>query len=66
MGQNVHEGGYRIRRYVWAVVEAPATFYPYLSGRANQGLLVGSQVCKEPQQRIRSLLARLELLAIAG
>ena len=35
LGENIHEGGYAVRRYLGAVVEAPAAFYPYQSGRAN-------------------------------
>jgi ABC-2 type transport system ATP-binding protein len=53
-----HEPG--VRRRLGAVVEAPAAFYPYLSGRGNlrlHGRLAGGV----PEQRIQEVLDMMEL-----
>jgi ABC-2 type transport system ATP-binding protein len=34
-GQDVHTGGSKVRRALGAVVEAPAAFYPHMTGREN-------------------------------
>lgn len=55
-----------VKRALGAVIEAPAAFYPYLSGRANlrwQGRLLA--LGKQAPAQIDSLLARLELTAAA-
>ena len=56
-----------VKRALGAVIEAPAAFYPYLSGRDNlrwQGRLLA--LGKESAQRIEALLTRLELLPAAN
>ncbi len=65
LGQNVHEGGYRARRYLGAVVEAPAAFYPYLTGRANLERLAWLSGIQGAAERIRDVLFQLELVAVA-
>jgi len=65
LGQNVHESGWRARRHLGAVVEAPAAFYPYLTGRENLERLAWMSGLKNAAARIREVLARLELLAVA-
>lgn len=56
----------QVKRALGAVIEAPAAFYPYLSGRDNlrwQGRLLG--LSKGGAARIDALLGRLELLPAA-
>lgn len=56
----------QVKRALGAVIEAPAAFYPYLSGRDNlrwQGRLLG--LGKAGAEQIDGLLDRLELLAAA-
>jgi len=65
LGENIHEGGYRVRRHLGAVVEAPAAFYPYLSGRANLERLAWLSGLKNASERIRDVLFNLELVAVA-
>ncbi|AEB12885.1 ABC transporter ATP-binding protein [Marinithermus hydrothermalis] len=65
LGQNIHEEGYRARRYLGAVVEAPAAFYGYLTGRVNLERLAWLSGLRNPHRRIREVLARLELLSVA-
>jgi ABC-2 type transport system ATP-binding protein len=63
LGTNPHEHP-EIRRKLGAVVEAPAAFYPYLSGRANlrlHGRLAGGV----PESRIGEVLQQMELGAAA-
>jgi ABC-2 type transport system ATP-binding protein len=63
LGHNPHEHP-EVRRRLGAVVEAPAAFYPYLSGRANLRLharLAGGV----PESRIREVLDQMELGAAA-
>jgi len=65
LGENVHESGWRARRHLGAVVEAPAAFYPYLTGRENLERLAWMSGLKNAAARIREVLTRLELLAVA-
>ncbi|RTH03215.1 ABC transporter ATP-binding protein [Thermus scotoductus] len=63
LGEDVHENP-KARRHLGAVVEAPAAFYPYLTGRENlrmQAYLAGVR----DESRISEVLARLRLLAVA-
>jgi ABC-2 type transport system ATP-binding protein len=55
-----------VKRALGAVIEAPAAFYPYLSGRDNllwQGRLLA--LGKSARERIDTLLTRLELASAA-
>ena len=65
LGENIHEGGYAVRRYLGAVVEAPAAFYPYQSGRANLERLAWLSHVENAAERIRDVLFGLELVAVA-
>jgi len=65
LGENIHEGGYAVRRHLGAVVEAPAAFYPYLTGRANLERLAWLSDVKNAAERIRDVLFSLELVAVA-
>ncbi|WP_457630960.1 ABC transporter ATP-binding protein [Oceanithermus sp.] len=65
LGENIHEGGYAVRRHLGAVVEAPAAFYPYLTGRANLERLAWLSGIKNAAERIRDVLFALELVAVA-
>ena len=63
LGEDPHEKP-GVRRRLGAVVEAPAAFYPYLSGRANLRLharLAGGV----PSGRIAEVLERMELTPAA-
>jgi ABC-2 type transport system ATP-binding protein len=73
MNEDIHSGGARVRRYLGAVVEAPAAFYPHLTGREN--LLAhaslaggvgfapdGSMSLRLDDNRIREVLTLVELL----
>ena len=63
LGEDVHQNP-QARRHLGAVVEAPAAFYPYLTGRENlrmQAYLAGVR----DESRISEVLARLRLLAVA-
>jgi ABC-2 type transport system ATP-binding protein len=71
-GEDVHQGGPRVRRFMGAVVEAPAAFYPHLTGRENLeahaklagGFGIGNDgvVFKLDDNRIREVLTLTELL----
>lgn len=65
LGENIHEGGYPVRRHLGAVVEAPAAFYPYLTGRANLERLAWLSGLDGAAERIRDVLFALELVAVA-
>ena len=65
LGENVHEAGWRARRSLGAVVEAPAAFYPHLTGRQNLERMAWMSGLKDAAARIREVLTRLELLAVA-
>ena len=76
MGEDVHQGGARVRRALGAVVEAPAAFYPHLSGRdnlrAHAKLAGGFTWAAEGERgipidddRIREVLTLVELLRMA-
>ncbi len=65
LGENVHEAGWRARRSLGAVVEAPAAFYPHLTGRQNLERMAWMSGLSGATARIREVLARLELLAVA-
>ena len=65
LGENIHEGGFAVRRHLGAVVEAPAAFYPYLTGRANLERLAWLSGVKNAAERIRDVLFNLELVAVA-
>lgn len=63
LGEDVHQNP-KARRHLGAVVEAPAAFYPHLTGRENlrrQAYLSGIR----DEARITEVLARLKLLAVA-
>ncbi len=63
LGEDVHKSP-AARRHLGAVVEAPAAFYPYLTGREN--LRMHAQLSGvEDEARIGEVLARLKLLAVA-
>jgi len=62
-GEDVHKSP-NARRHLGAVVEAPAAFYPYLTGREN--LRMHARLSGiEDEARIGEVLARLKLLAVA-
>ena len=65
LGENVHETGWRARRELGAVVEAPAAFYPHLTGRQNLERMAWMSGLGDASARIREVLARLELFAVA-
>ncbi len=76
MGTDVHVGGTRVRRALGAVVEAPAAFYPHLTGRENlraHAALAGGYGWAAPGQspmpiddaRLREVLTLVELLRMA-
>jgi ABC-2 type transport system ATP-binding protein len=65
LGENIHEGGFAVRRHLGAVVEAPAAFYPYLTGRANLERLAWLSGLAGAAERIRDVLFALELVAVA-
>ncbi len=65
LGENVHEAGWRARRHLGAVVEAPAAFYPHLTGRQNLERMAWMSGLVDPTARIREVLHRLELLSVA-
>ncbi len=63
LGEDPHERP-SVRRRLGAVVEAPAAFYPYLTGRRNlrlHGRLAGGV----PERRIDEVLERMELAPAA-
>ncbi|GGN00815.1 ABC transporter ATP-binding protein [Thermus composti] len=63
LGEDVHKSP-KARRHLGALVEAPAAFYPYLTGRENlrmQAFLAGVR----EEGRIGEVLARLKLLSVA-
>ncbi len=63
LGEDVHKSP-AARRHLGAVVEAPAAFYPYLTGREN--LRMHARLSGvEDEARIGEVLARLKLLAVA-
>ena len=63
LGEDVHKSP-AARRHLGAVVEAPAAFYPYLTGREN--LRMHARLSGvEDEARIGEVLARLKLLARA-
>jgi len=55
----------KLRRALGALVEAPAAFYPHLSGRENLEMQAWIFQLAQATQRIQEALERLELLAIA-
>ncbi len=71
-GEDVHQGGPRVRRFMGAVVEAPAAFYPHLTGRENLeaharlagGVGIGNDgvLFKLDGARVREVLTLTELL----
>ncbi|GAA6751902.1 ABC transporter ATP-binding protein [Thermus antranikianii] len=63
LGEDVHQNP-QARRHLGAVVEAPAAFYPYLTGRENLRMRAYLAGVTE-ENRIDEVLARLELLAVA-
>ncbi|ADD29089.1 ABC transporter ATP-binding protein [Meiothermus ruber] len=65
LGQDVYNGGYVARRALGAVVEAPAAFYPHLTGRQNLEMIAFLTGLTNMETRIREVLARLELLSVA-
>ncbi len=65
LGENVHEAGWRARRHLGAVVEAPAAFYPHLTGRQNLERMAWMSGLSDAASRVREVLARLELLTVA-
>ncbi len=65
MGQDVYNGGYGARRMLGAVVEAPAAFYPHLTGRQNLEMVAFLTDLTDSDSKIREVMAKLELLAVA-
>ncbi|APD09010.1 MULTISPECIES: ABC transporter ATP-binding protein [Thermus] len=63
LGEDVHQSP-SARRHLGAVVEAPAAFYPYLTGRENLRLQAYLAGVRE-ESRIGEVLARLRLLSVA-
>lgn len=63
LGEDVHKSP-GARRHLGAVVEAPAAFYPYLTGRENLRMHAQLSGVKD-EARIGEVLARLKLLAVA-
>ncbi|MEN2983085.1 MAG: ABC transporter ATP-binding protein [Thermus sp.] len=63
LGEDVHKTP-SARRHLGAVVEAPAAFYPYLTGRENLRMHAYLAGVKE-EGRVGEVLARLRLLAVA-
>ncbi|HEX2864030.1 MAG TPA: ABC transporter ATP-binding protein [Deinococcales bacterium] len=73
-GQDVHLGGPRVRQHLGAVVEAPAAFYPHLTGRDNlraHARLAGRTGWSPSggflidDNRVREVLTLVELLRMA-
>ena len=71
MNEDIHTGGARVRRYLGAVVEAPAAFYPHLTGKENllaHASLAGgvgfgpNGMIPLDDNRIREVLTLVELL----
>lgn len=65
LGENVHESGWRARQHLGAVVEAPAAFYPHMTGRQNLERLAWMSGLKNAEARIREVLMRLEVISVA-
>jgi len=65
LGENVHESGWRARKHLGAVVEAPAAFYPHMTGRQNLERLAWMSGLKNAEARIREVLMRLEVISVA-
>ena len=65
LGENIHEEGWRVRRNLGAVVEAPAAFYPHLTGRQNLERLAWMSGMQGAAARIREVLMRLEIISVA-
>lgn len=65
LGEDLHSGGYAVKRMLGAVVEAPAAFYPHMTGRQNLDMQAFLTGLEDASARIREVLARLELLAVA-
>ena len=65
LGQDLYERGWSARKALGAVVEAPAAFYPHLTGRQNLEMQAYLSDLNDPEVRIREVLTRLELLAVA-
>ncbi|WP_038058560.1 ABC transporter ATP-binding protein [Thermus amyloliquefaciens] len=63
LGEDVHKNP-KARRHLGAVVEAPAAFYPYLTGRENLRMHAYLAAVRD-EGRISEVLARLKLLAVA-
>lgn len=63
LGEDVHKNP-GARRHLGAVVEAPAAFYPYLTGRENLRMHAHLAGVRE-EGRLGEVLARLRLLAVA-
>ncbi len=72
-GKDVHTGGSQVRRALGAVVEAPAAFYPHMTGKENlqaHAKLAGGfgygtdlrETLKLDENRIREVLTLVELL----
>lgn len=65
MGMDIYENGHESRRTLGAVVEAPAAFYPHLTGRQNLDMVSFLTGLENSQSAIRDVLSRLEILAVA-
>lgn len=65
LGHDLYDGGWAARKALGAVVEAPAAFYPHLTGRQNLEMQAYLSGLAHPEARIREVLTRLELLAVA-
>ncbi len=71
LGRDVHEEGSRARALLGAVVEAPAKFYPRLTGSENLHLHArlaaqGRGAARVGSARVREVLALVELTSMGG
>ncbi len=62
LGEDVHKNP-KARRHLGAVVEAPAAFYPFLTGREN--LRMQARLSGVGEKRVQEVLERVGLLAVA-
>jgi len=65
LGSDLYNGGYAARRGLGAVVEAPAAFYPHLTGRQNLEMIAFLSDLGGSDGKIREMLSKLELLSVA-
>ena len=65
LGADLYNGGYAARKTLGAVVEAPAAFYPHLTGRQNLEMIAFLSDLEGSDGKIREMLSKLELLSVA-